>query len=287
MAVSYSHKWGQIIGDVLEFAIRQFLQKIASEHNLYLDYKKSRKARPGKKVSWQDKYGNSHDLDYVIERGGTENTLGLPVAFIEIAWRRYTKHSRNKAQEIEGAIVPLSQTYNHLHPFLGIILAGEFTSGSLSQLKSKGFTVLYLDYASIIKAFNAAGIVASFNEDTPENEFKKKIKKWKTFGTKDIQKIVIKLLNIKAGGINTFRQELIRSIARKVTSITVLALHGCAVKLNTIQNAIEYINEYKDKEPCENPVLKYEIDIKYSNGDNIHAIFQNKKESVIFLKSFM
>ena len=45
--------------------------------------------------------GNVHDLDYVFEQGGTEATIGQPKAFIEIAWRRYTKHSRNKAQEIQ------------------------------------------------------------------------------------------------------------------------------------------------------------------------------------------
>jgi len=40
-------------------------------------------------------------------RGGTEGTLGVPIAFIESAWRRYTRHSNNKvshstARETEG-----------------------------------------------------------------------------------------------------------------------------------------------------------------------------------------
>jgi hypothetical protein len=48
------------------------------------------------------------------------------VAFIETAWRRYTRHSRNKAQEIEGAIGPLAETFAHARPFLGAILAGQF-----------------------------------------------------------------------------------------------------------------------------------------------------------------
>ena len=81
MAVSLAHRWGQIIGDVFEQFVRDMLKSIAEKHTLYLDYKKPRRARTkqgGKdlsKVTWQDSYGNRHDLDYVLERGGTEDVL--------------------------------------------------------------------------------------------------------------------------------------------------------------------------------------------------------------------
>lgn len=166
MAQSFSHKWGQIIGDLIEGTILELLQAVADEFKLYLDYKKPRKARPGKKVAWKDRYGNTHDLDYVLERGGTETAVGVPAAFVEIAWRRYTKHSRNKAQELEGAVVPLADTYSHLHPFLGIVLAGVFTKGSINQLRSRGFSLVYFPYESVLKAFSLVGIDASFDEDT-------------------------------------------------------------------------------------------------------------------------
>ena len=107
MAESHSHKFGQIIGDLLEIAIQPHLEKFARKNKLFLDKKGIRKARPGKKVTWTDNNGNKHDLDFVIERGGAASKIGIPVAFIESAWRRYTKHSRNKAQEIQSAIIPL------------------------------------------------------------------------------------------------------------------------------------------------------------------------------------
>lgn len=112
MAESPSHKFGQIIGNLLEEVIQPFLDDFARSHNLYLDYQNNlRPARSGKKVTWKDSYGNTHDLDYVLERNGTPDTVGTPVAFIEVAWRRYTKHSRNKAQEIQGAILPLAERF--------------------------------------------------------------------------------------------------------------------------------------------------------------------------------
>ena len=162
MAESLSHKFGQIIGDLLELALEPHLQKFARKHKLYLDKKGARKARSGKKVCWTDANGNKHDLDFVLERGGTENKIGDPVAFIESAWRRYTKHSRNKAQEIQGAVLPLAIKYRRSSPFVGVVLAGVFTEGALTQLKSLGFGVLYFPYETVVKTFSKFGINAAF-----------------------------------------------------------------------------------------------------------------------------
>src|SRR4030042_370278 len=122
MAESLAHTFGQIIGNVLEEAIEPALQEFADRHGLYLDKRGSRKAREGRRVTWTDLYGNAHDLDFVLERGGTDDVVGIPVAFIETAWRRYTKHSRNKAQEIQGAIQVLALTHKYCCPFVGVIL---------------------------------------------------------------------------------------------------------------------------------------------------------------------
>ena len=172
MAKSPSHKFGQLIGNLLEELIEPFLKDFARRSGLFLDYQKnSRPARKGKKVTWQDPYGNLHDLDYVLERNGTAYTLGTPLAFIEVAWRRYTKHSRNKAQEIQGAILPLAEKYQWSNPFLGAVLAGVFTEASLEQLRSLGFHVLYFPYDTIVAAFASSNIDVAFDENTPDKTF--------------------------------------------------------------------------------------------------------------------
>jgi len=119
MASSPSHKFGQIIGDLFEEIVGPQVQDFCNKRGLYLDKKGERgAAHGGRKVSWQDKFGNDHDLDFVIEKGGTKDRQGRPLAFIEAAWRRYTKHSRNKAQEIQGAVLPIAERYEWDKPFL-------------------------------------------------------------------------------------------------------------------------------------------------------------------------
>lgn len=48
MAESFSHKWGQLIGDLIQNFISETLQQVANQQSLYLDYQKSRKARSSK-----------------------------------------------------------------------------------------------------------------------------------------------------------------------------------------------------------------------------------------------
>ena len=85
MALAPGHRLGQIIGETFELAVEPALAAFCKEHDLYLDGKRQRRARPGVKVTWEDDLGNRHDLDHVIERSGTEDEIGIPAAFIETA----------------------------------------------------------------------------------------------------------------------------------------------------------------------------------------------------------
>lgn len=284
MAESLSHKFGQIIGDLLELALEPHLQKFAQKHKLYLDKKGVRKARSGKKVSWTDANDNKHDLDFVLERGGTENKIGVPVAFIESAWRRYTKHSRNKAQEIQSAILPLANKYKNSSPFVGVVLAGVFTEGALTQLKSLGFGVLYFPYETVVKAFSKFGIDAAFDEETAETDFKKKIESWNKLPNKEV--VAKELLKLNKKSVEEFLNSLSDSVSRFIERIIILPLHGQESISNSLPEAIYFLKKYSEDNPP-TPLSKYEIIIKYNTGDRIEASFKNKKDSIKFLETYM
>jgi hypothetical protein len=205
MATAPGHRFGQIIGDVLEAAIAPLLQRFAAEQGLYLDHKGERQCRTGTKCAWSDLNGNAHDLDFVLERDGTQQTKGVPAAFIETAWRRYTKHSRNKAQEIQGAIIPLVETYRNAAPFQGAILAGVFTNGALNQLRSLGFTVLYFPYETVIAVFKKFGVDARYDETTPDTQLKRKIADYEKLSTLRKKRLAQSLLEANREGVADHR----------------------------------------------------------------------------------
>lgn len=285
MAESLAHTFGQIIGNVLEDAIEPALQEFADEHGLYLDKKGPRKAREGRKVTWTDLYGNAHDLDFVLERGGTDEAVGTPVAFIETAWRRYTKHSRNKAQEIQGAIQALALTYKHCCPFTGVILAGVFTDGALNQLKSLGFHILFFPYESIVEAFQKAGIDARFDEDTPEKEFRKKLSRWKDASRKIKRGVASRLIAKHQRDTKGFLSELDKAVTRCIERIIVIPLHGRETECSSVSEAIAFLTSYESSH-TQAAVYKYEIHIRYSSGDRITAEFTEKGAALEFLKRY-
>lgn len=284
MAESLSHKFGQLIGELLELALEPHLQKFARKHKLYLDKKGARKARSGKKVTWTDSKENKHDLDFVLERCGTENKIGVPVAFIESAWRRYTKHSRNKAQEIQSAVLPLANKYKNSSPFVGVVLAGVFTEGALYQLKSLGFGVLYFPYNTVVKAFAKFGINAAFDEKTAETDFRKKIDSWNKLANKE--DVAKELLKLNKKNVDEFLNALSDTVSRFIERIIILPLHGQEAVSNSVTDAIDFLKKYSEDRP-KLPLSKYEIIIKYNTGDRIEASFNDKKDSIKFLETYL
>ena len=286
MAISYSHRFGQIIGDSLEMAMEPFLYNFAEENNLYLDKKGFRPARAGVKLSWSDINDNIHDLDFVLERNGSDTIQGMPAAFIECAWRRYTKHSRNKAQEIQGAIMPLLEKYKKEDPFIGVVLAGEFTQNSLDQLRSLGFHILFIPYKNICSSFLSVGIDANFDEQTSESDFKKKVHKWERLTKDEKTKLYETISEENLVSISQFLGELKAKIDRSVSSIKIWSIYGKEYKFTTVAAAKFFLLNMKE-EKNETSFLRFEAEIEYCNGDSIKVSFQNNSEFLSFLSRFV
>ncbi len=284
MAISPPHRLGQMIGDLLEEAIAARLDDFCKARGLYLDKKGARKpARRGKKISWKDKYGNSHDLDFVIEKDGTKTTLGQPLAFIEVAWRRYAKHSKNKAQEIQGAILPIAEKYSHDKPFLGGVLAGVFTNPSLNQMRSSGFTVALFRYETVIKAFHRVGIDAAFNEKTKDAECQHIIDQIESLNDSQKDKVKKHLLKINSREITTFFKELEASLRRRIEKIIIIPCYGEPDEFASVGDAKQFIMDYLPRN-TKMRVYKFEIFVEYNNGDKIDASFKEKKGVIDFLE---
>lgn len=285
MAQSPAHRFGQIIGEVLEAAFLPLLEKFAKEHQLYLDRKGQRPCRSGKKCRWVDLHGNAHDLDFVLERGGTPGQVGVPAAFIETAWRRYTKHSRNKAQEIQGAIEPLALTFRNAHPFKGAILAGVFTEGALAQLRSLGFTLLYVPYRSVVEVFAQFKIDAHFDEATLDSDFAKKVRSYEKLLPAMRIKLAGSLAKANAADVRKFLSSLEKVVSRQIERVVVLALHGADHETATVADAVAFIESYHDDGRAK-PIERFEIRLYYSNGDEILGTFKDKSAAIEFLQTY-
>ena len=284
MAESPAHRFGQIIGGLLEAVVAPALENFCQRQDLYLDHQgKKRSVRRRRKVSWEDHYGNAHDLDFVIERNGSDSEVGTPVAFIEVAWRRYTKHSRNKAQEIQGAILPLAEKYKWNNPFLGVVLAGVFTSGSLEQLRSLGFQILYFPYETLVAAFASEGIGIAFDEATADEVFRQVIAQFEQVGQVAVERIKQHLVASNTLQINEFFSALDARLGRYIRRVRVIPLYGRINEFASLEGAIDFLNAHPIYEGS-GEFHKYEIVIEFSNGDKVDASFSAKDKVREFLR---
>jgi hypothetical protein len=287
MAESPAHVLGEAIGLVLEEAVGPLLQELSDECGLYLDCKGPRPCRTGRAVAWTDKFGNTHELDFVLEAGGTDSRQGRPVAFIECAWRRYTKHSRNKAQEIQGAVGPLAETYEHDSPFLGVVLAGDFTDNAVAQLRSHGFAVIHFPYESVVRAFEAVGHDVSYEEDTPVSVLSRKARRWKGIAPSRkpgvVRQIARLLVQSNQEAVDGFRAAIRATASRRVRTVRVLPLHGDPFDAPSVPDAIRFIESYAP-DGRELALCKYEVAVTYTNGDKVEGEFERTEDAVQFLR---
>ncbi|MCD4550252.1 hypothetical protein [Schaalia sp. lx-260] len=287
MAVSPSHKLGQIIGYAMEEAFYGMLLPLAREFSLYVDRQGPRSsARKGKFVTWVDDNKNKHNLDFVLERGGSVSVVGLPVAFIESAWRRYTKHSVNKAGEIANALVPLRRSYIASRPFLGALVAGEWTQGGIRQMESQAINVLHLPMSTIVEAFATEGIDVYFAEDTEADYMHAQVEAWNALGDAGQERVIAALRAKAATQFGEYMEKLRSHLSRKAESVLILSLHGKMQKVSSVSEALSLLSAMKVEVPqfAEMGLIRIEVQVRYSNQDKIDASFTTLSEAIIWLE---
>jgi hypothetical protein len=188
-----------------------------------------------------------------------------------------------KLRRFRGAILPLAERYSDYHPFLGIVLGGVFTEGSLNQLRSNGFSVLFFPYTSVMAAFAEAGIDAAFDESTPDATLLRKVKAYERLSSARRERIAAHLRQSHKTEVDSFVSSLRAALLRRIASIYVLPLHGSRRTLSNVTEAVTFIEGFDESNATE-PFIRYEVGVTYNNGDEVRGQFKDKMTAVAFLR---
>jgi hypothetical protein len=184
---------------------------------------------------------------------------------------------------MHGAIVPLAETYANERPFLGVVLAGVFTEGSVAQLRSHGFGVLFFPFASIVSAFETVGVDAYFDESSSDRAVQRKVAACAKLRDTDWSKLIGHLRKLHRAEITAFLFPLKSALTRAIQNVFVLGLHGKVFQAGTVDEAIQFIQAY-DETSSVSTFCRYELNIRYTNGDEVRATFASRLEAVGFLE---
>lgn len=76
-----------------------------------------------------------------------------------------------------------------------------------------------------------------------------------------------------------------RQTPRLLVSVRVLPLHGTVFAWDIISDAVRFIQNYDEGANSHN-VIRYEIELLYSNGDKISGSFLNRLDAIQFLRDY-
>ncbi len=291
MAEAPGHLLGQLIGGTLELATEPVLRDIASKHGFHVDAKGARPGvRDGRLLSLLDSHGNKHDLDFVIERGDTQSGAGAYVAFVECAWRRFTKHSKAKAQEIQGAVLPLISRWAAVGPVPAAIVAGRWSRPSIKQLETSGFVILQLDFDTTVEVFGKFGINIKGPENVqaekvPDSFWAAQVHIFQQLSDRDLTRLSEKLRQANGDDFVSFAAELVSRIVRTVAHVKFHPVHGRSYEMNSIEEAISAVHAYDLS--LTHPLIRYEFEVVYTNQDIIKGSYSSLEAAEDFLRRLL
>ncbi|RCK38632.1 hypothetical protein TH25_25530 [Thalassospira profundimaris] len=265
---SSGHKLGQLVGDWFEeYFVCPLLKEVAESLNLYADSRFNSRACRGHKIIWEYLDSNEVDYDAVLEINGTNAQKGIPVAFIECFWRRGSRHSKDKARDDSGKLMPMRDTYPSAR-FLGIIAAGDFTAPARELVMSRGIDLFYIPKAKIVESFNYCGLTIDYDDKSTEYEKDKIARSFiEGFSAKEKRSEVATTL-INLVGKNEIENYITRVRARLSSSPQeiriILRQQSIPIRFESTQKVALFLND--PDLSMRNPAESFVYEISYSDG---------------------
>lgn len=267
---SSGHALGQIVGDWFQDHFAQpLLYEVAEKLGLYLDYRLRSRPSRSQKIIWQDEDGNGVDYDFVMELNGTDTAQGIPVAFLECFWRRGSRHSKDKARDDSGKLMPMRVTYPTAR-FLGIVASGDFTGPARTLVQSREIDLFLVTKAKMIEAFNAFGVVIDYPDDTPEPRKAELVdaakKALETEGIK--QQIAAKLRELIGEGVlNGYTSRVLAGLSALPQEIRIYGQQQSKPAIfEHVDEAAEFLAQVEPQFDFSDTKLSFTYEITYSDG---------------------
>ena len=276
---SSGHKLGQLIGDWYEeYFVFPLLREVGNALNLFVDSRFiTRKVRDAK-ILWDDLDGNSVDYDFVLELGGSDNKSGIPVAFIECFWRRGSRHSKDKARDDSGKLMPMRETYPTAR-FLGIVAAGDFTKPARELVRSRGIDLFYVPKEKIVEAFRRCGLIMDYPDKLPEEEKAKIVEEFEAqfdlAKKREVQEALYQLVGEAA--IKSYVDRVRATLSALPQEIRFVLRHdSMPLTFKTVTAATNFLKapEFNMTSPMES----YLYQITYSDGSEFEKSVSSLKE---------
>jgi hypothetical protein len=124
---------------------------------------------------------------------------------------------------------------------------------------------------------------AAFDEDTSDAVLLRKVKAYKKLNAGERERIAVALRKLHKNEIDAFISTMRQTLTRRIASVFVLPLHGSPQTLPNVDETIGFIESF-DESHAAAAFTRYEVGVRYSNGDEIRGQFRDKATAIAFLR---
>ncbi len=283
---SAGHKLGQLVGDWFQdFFVMPLLNEVAGSLGLFLDHRacfRNRGVR-GDKILWADEDGNAVDYDFVMELNGSSEKLGIPVAFLECFWRRGSRHSKDKARDDSGKLMPMRVTYPTAR-FLGIVASGEFTRPARELVESRKINLFYVPKSKVIETFQNIGLEMDYDDKSREEVKSDIANTFERALSEDAKKKAAEILRRLIGetAVKSYVSSVQAALASAPLEFRIIGhLLSTPIVFDTLDAVSEFISNPEPAFDFDSPRKSFSYQVTYSDGTE----FEREMNSVEELNS--
>jgi len=150
-------------------------------------------------------------------------------------------------------------------------------------MQSAGFTVLHCPHETIVRAFESAGINISLEDKTGEADIERRIEAFVSLSPDQKARIRQQIISLNHEAFASFFDALRDNLGRRVKEILVRPVFGLDNTFSSVEEAISFISIHDEGIPRGN-FVRYEIQVRFSNGDRIEADLGARDRTIEFLK---
>jgi hypothetical protein len=274
---SAGHGLGQLIGDWWEESVAlPLLEDVAKRLHLYLDSRFKRRTCRSDKILWRDADGNDVDYDFVLELNGSAEKVGVPVGFVETFWRRGARHSKDKARDDSGKLLPMRNTYPTAR-FLGILALGDFTAPAREYVGNRLINLFYVPKDKAIEAFQKHGIDIDYADDLAEPEKLKLLQKFQAAFTAESKGAVAQTLKeiVGVSAFKSYQDNVSAALSALPQQISIgQSSHSKSLIFSSVKEATRFLEKPEFGNEIDSVTYKYQVE--YSDGTD----FERELESL-------
>lgn len=135
-----------------------------------------------------------------------------------------------------------------------------------------------------MRAFAIEGVDVSSEETTAEEDLQSKVKVFHRLTASQQTRISRTIRQLHSSQFDAFLNALRRSLERGISEIFVLTLCGTSRRFQTIRDATLFVSTYDEGAP-QSDFVRYELNVHYTNSDQVRATFRERRRVVEFLES--